>query len=232
MKTNMWAAGEDPDDIDVMVEELQPGLTPAEEALEVLKKSEELELQASKLEEKAASLQAKAGEFWGKAIQLLQGLAPATESKAAAEPSPTAATAIKVELVKQCNMQEPATKKHKAAAPHHLQQGDLQKIFLTTYKTSNYFEPMEVFPIVWLKDLAPKYISGKGQARIHTCTYLGCSVQKPWDHQIWSHVTVEHTKTEAVCPFCTAEIGVQGMHLHNGFTSPASMKEHICEKHM
>ena len=86
--------------------------------------------------------------------------------------------------------------------------------------------------MVWLKDLAPKYIGGKGQARIHACTYLGCSVQKPQDHQIWSHITVEYTRTEAVCPFCTAKIGVQGMHLHHGFTSPASMKEHICEKHM
>ena len=44
MKTDMWAVGEDPDDIDIMVEELQPGLTPAEEALEALKKSEELRL--------------------------------------------------------------------------------------------------------------------------------------------------------------------------------------------
>ena len=83
-----------------------------------LKKSEELELQASKLEEKATSLWAKAGEFQGKAIQLLQGLTAATEPKAAAEPSPTAATStasipapvIKVKLVKQCDMQEPATK--------------------------------------------------------------------------------------------------------------------------
>ncbi len=203
-----------------MVEELQPGLAPAEEALEVLKKSEELELQASELEEKAASLQAKVGEFQGKAIQLLQGLAAATKSKAAAEPSPTVATAIKVKLLKQCDVQEPAAKKYKAAASCHLQQGDLQKIFLTTYKTSDYFEPIEAFPMVWPKDLAPKYIGGKGQARIHACTYLGCSVQKPQDHQIWSHFTVEHTKTKAVCPFCTAEIGVQGMHLCRGFTSP------------
>ncbi len=148
MKTDMWAAGEDPNDIDVVVEELQPGLTPAEEALEVLKKSEELELQASELEEKAASLQAKVGEFWGKAIQLLQGLTAATESKAAAELSPAAATVIKVKLVEQCDVQEPAAKKCKAATPHCLQQGDLQKIFLTTYKTSDYFEPMEVFPMV------------------------------------------------------------------------------------
>ncbi len=70
MKTDMWAVGEDPDDVNVVVEEPQPGLTPAEEALEALKKSEELELQASELE-KAASLWAKAGEFQGKAIQLL-----------------------------------------------------------------------------------------------------------------------------------------------------------------
>ncbi len=220
-----------------MVEELQPGLAPAEEALEALKKSEELELQASELEEKAASLWGKAGEFWGKAIQLLQGLTAATESKAAAEPSPAVATStstalIKVKPVEQCNMQEPAAKKCKAATPHCLQQGDLQKIFLTTYKTSDYFEPMEAFPIVWPKDLAPKYISGKGQARIHACTYSGCSVQKPWDHQIWSHAAVEYTKTEAMCPFCTAEIRVQGMHSCHGFTSPASMKEHVCEKHM
>ena len=139
---------------------------------------------------------------------------------------------IKVELVKQCDVQEPAAKKCKAATPHRLQQGDLQKIFLTTYKTSDYFKPMEAFPMVWPKDLAPKYISGKGQARIHACTYLGCSVQKPWDHQIWSHIAVEHTKTEAVCSFCTAEIGVQDMHSCCGFTSPTSMKEHIHEKHM
>ncbi len=119
----MWAVGEDPDDVNVVVEEPQPGLTPAEEALEALKRSEELELQAFELEEKAASLQAKAGEFQGKAIQLLQGLAAATRSKAAAEPSPTAATSttIKVKLVKQCDVQEPAAKKCKAAAPHHLQ---------------------------------------------------------------------------------------------------------------
>ena len=139
---------------------------------------------------------------------------------------------IKVKSVEQHDVQEPATKKCKAATPCHLQQGDLQKIFLTTYKTSDYFEPMEAFPMVWPKDLAPKYISGKGQARIHACTYSGCSVQKPWDHQIWSHAAVEYTKTEAMCPFCTAEIRVQGMHSCHGFTSPASMKEHVCEKHM
>ncbi len=240
MKTDMWAVGEDPDNIDIVVEEPQPGLAPTEEALEALKRSEELELQASKLEEKAASLWAKAGEFSGKAIQLLQGLAAATKPKAAAEPSPTAGTftasapvpGIKVEPVEQCNMQEPAAKKCKAAAPHCLQQGDLQKIFLTMYKTSDYFEPMEAFPMVWLKDLAPKYISRKGQARIHACTYPGCSVQKPRDHQIWSHVAVEHMKTKTMCPFCTAEIGVQGMHLHCGFTSLTSMKEHVRKKHM
>ena len=92
IKTDMWAAGEDPDNIDIIVEEVQPGLAPAEEALDALKRSEELELQASELEKKAASLQAKAGEYQGKAIQLLQGLTAATEPKAAAEPSPTAAT--------------------------------------------------------------------------------------------------------------------------------------------
>ncbi len=234
MKTNMWAAGEDPNDVNVMVEEPQPGLAPAEEALEALKRSEELELQASELEEKATSLWAKAGEFQGKAIQLLQGLTAATGSKAAAEPSPAAATStmIKVEPVEQCNVQEPATKKCKAAAPCHLQQGDLQKIFLTTYKTSNYFKPIEAFPMVWPKDLAPKYIGRKGQARIHACSYPGCSIQKPWDRQIWSHITMEHMKTEAMCPFCTAEIGVQGMHSCHGFTSPASMKEYVCKKYM
>ena len=66
MKTDMWATGEDPNDIDIVAEEPQPGLAPAEEALEALKKSKELELQASELEEKAASLWAQAGEFWGK----------------------------------------------------------------------------------------------------------------------------------------------------------------------
>ena len=212
MKTDMWAMGEDPNNVSIIVEEPQPGLTPTEEALEALKMSEELELQAFELDEKAASLWAKVGEFQGKAIQLLQGLTAPTRSKAAAELSPTVATstasAIKVKPVEQCNVQEPATKKHKAAAPHCLQQGDLQKIFLTTYKTSDYFKPMEAFPMVWPKDLAPKYIGGKGLARIHACTYPGCSIQKPQDHQIWSHINMEHMKTKAMCPFCTAEIRV------------------------
>ena len=53
MKTDIWATGEDPDDDDIVVEDVQPGLTPAEQVLDAMKKSEELELQASQLEEKA-----------------------------------------------------------------------------------------------------------------------------------------------------------------------------------
>ncbi len=226
-----------------MVEELEASAestgTPAKQALEFMHELEELELQALELEEQAVSLCAQAGELCSKAIMCMQQLVPVPElipstSTASEEPK------IKCEqpespekdvVIKETLTAAPITKHCKKSAPVKLEQGELQKIFLTAYKTADYFDVFKAYPLVWNKAYTPKAISGIG-SHIYMCTHPDCKFQAAHLPQVWSHVTIAYMKMEAVCPFCVEELGIAAMHKAWNFTNPDSLRDHVKNKHM
>ena len=241
MKTEAWALGKDDPDI-VEEQETSAELTgaPAKQALEFMRESEELKLQASKLEEQEASLHAQVGEFCSKAIACMQQLVPAPEpvlstSTASEEPKikhkwPELPEKEDV-TVKETSTATPTTKHRKKSAPVKLEQGDLQKIFLMAYKTADYFDVFEAYPLVWNKAFTPKVISGTG-SHIYVCTHHKYKFQAAYLPQVWLHITIIHIKMEAVCPFCAEELGIAVMHKAQNFTNPDSLRDHVKNKHV
>ncbi len=122
-------------------------------------------------------------------------------------------------IIKETLTATPITKHRKKSTPVKLEQGELQKIFLMVYKTADYFDVFEAYPLVWNKAYTPKVISGMG-SHIYVCTHPNCKFQAACLLQVWSHVAIIHMKMEAICPFCAEELGVAVMHKVQNFNNP------------